>query len=87
MTSPGLPDLRIGVIFDSFHSDGNLPKTRLLLKRWLKDREIDDAQFFKSFAGILSGPVALSSSSEIRTLCTSLAVISMSEMVTLGASV
>ena len=43
--------------------------------------------FFKSFARILSGPVALTSLSEIRTSCISSAVTKMSEIVTLGVSV
>ena len=51
----------MGIILETFHSAGTLPEVKLLLKRSARDEEMYGAQHLSNFAGILSGPVALSS--------------------------
>ena len=65
----------------SFHSDGRIPQDKLSLNGWHRDELILTAHFFSTKAGILSGPVALSSSRAISTAHTSSSVNVMSEMV------
>ena len=65
----------------SFHSGGGVPQDKLLLGDWHRDELMLTAQFFSSNAGILSGPVALASSSALSTTHTSSSVNDMSEMV------
>ena len=54
-------------MLESFHSQGRLPRDKLLLKRSHNEKQILGAQFLRSFAVILSGPVALFSSRVART--------------------
>ena len=49
-------------MLESFHSQGSLPRDKLLLKRSHNEEEILGAEFLRSFAGILSGPIAFFSS-------------------------
>jgi hypothetical protein len=65
----------------SFHSDGRIPQDKLLLNSWHRDELILTAQFFSINAGILSGPVALTSSSALSTTHTSSSVNEMSATV------
>jgi hypothetical protein len=65
----------------SFQSDGRIPQDKLLLNNWHRDELMLTAQFFSSNAGILSGPVALASSSALSTTHTSSSVNDMCEMV------
>ena len=55
----------------SFHSDGRIPQDKLLLNSWHRDELMLTAQFFSNNAGILSGPVALTSSRALSTAHTS----------------
>jgi hypothetical protein len=71
----------IGLILDSFHSNGSFPQDKLLLKSSHKDGLMLAAQVFSNTAGILSGPVALSTSRVLSTQQTSPSANSRSEMV------
>ena len=56
------PGLGTGVIFASFHSNGNWPVVRLALNREVILWAMDGATMLKSLAEILSGPVAFPAS-------------------------
>jgi len=75
------PFLKIGIRYDDFHDNGNIPLLSEVLKRMESGRDKLLLQFLRKEGGIRSGPGPLFMSKELKALNTSVVEIEIDDKI------